>query len=310
MKINRRVLGILILTLALLMVSFFSACSDRDSKNYAPDEGSSVIDGGNLIMPSGEGRKIIYNVNAVIETDKFNQTLEKIDDSLNQINSDEEKKSYISKSEIESDNPYAEITLRIKTEKLPIFLDMFSDFGTVINRQVSSEDITEKYADTAAELAAYQAELVILQGLLEETTNPDTAFKYTTRITEINKKINYYQSLLNSYDSVVDFSTVTLRIYAKGAVPPAEKYTTKIEKVFFGSLDFLAEIFKFLFLALVAIWPYALIALGLFFLIKYIRRYLKKKYPHKFKSKLNQFENPDQNNSYQNKEQDNDKTIY
>lgn len=306
MKSNRRILGILILALALLMVSFFSACSDRGSKNYTP-EGSSTIDGGNLIMPSGEGRKIVYTVNAVIETNDFNQTLVKIDDGLNQINSDEEKKSYISKSEIESDNPYAEITLRIKTEKLSVFMDMFSEFGSVVNRQISSEDITEKYADTAAELAAFQAELVLLQERLEGTTDPDTAFKYTTRITEINKKINYYQSLLNSYDSVVDFSTVTLRIYAKGAVPPAEKYTTKIEKVFFGSLDFLAEIFKFLFLALVAIWPYALIALGLFFGIKYTRRYLKKKYPHKFKSKSKQFQNLDQNESYQNKEQGNDK---
>lgn len=304
MKISRSIKAVLILSLTLLLVCSFAACRSAKNSNNLPNEGGSTIDGVNLIMPSGEGRKIIYTVNAVIESDDFNKTLNSIDDCINQINSGEEEKSYISQSDIQSDDLFAEITLRIKTQKLSDFMNMFSQFGTVVNRKISSEDITEKYADTAAELAAYQAELQLLQERLEQTTDPDVAFKYTARITDINQKINYYQNMLNSFDSDVDFSTVTLRIYAKGTVPPAEKYTTKIEKVFFGSLDFLLEIFKFLFLALIAIWPYALIALGLFFIIKYTRRYLKKKYPHKFKSKSHTAQSSDENTAQLNNNQE------
>ena len=279
MKTKQNIISAIIIILCLtILSSFFVACSKSSGLNHYPNEGGATTDGSGLIMPSGENRKIIYDVYAAIETDNFSNTLKAIENAIVEINTDCEDKSYVSKSEIDNATSYAEIVLKVNTDKLAVFLNKFSDFGRVVNRHISSEDITEKYADTAAIIAAYNAELQLLQEKLEKENNTDVAFRYTTRITQINKEINYYQSLLNSYDSVVDFSTVTLRIYSKGEVPIEEKYDKKIEKVFFGSLNFLLEILKFLFLALIAIWPYALIALAVFLLIKYIRKYLKKKH--------------------------------
>jgi|AGTN01.1.fsa_nt_gi hypothetical protein len=279
----------LVLLIALATVITAAACSNRnDSRGAAPENssGDKASYESSLILPAGsEERKIVYNVKAVIETEDFEATLDKIESSLGEINEGETETSYISNSDISFTTPHAEITLKIKTEKLSEFLDKLPDMGEVVNKTVSSKDITEQYADAGATLQAYQTELAILQERLEDEHNPSYAFQYTTRINEINKQINYYQSMLNKLDSSVEYSDVTLSIYAEGKAPAKEKYNEKANRVFYGSLEVLGEIFKFLGLAIVAVWPYALIGLGLFFGVKYLRRFLKKKYPDKFGKK-------------------------
>jgi ABC-type Fe3+-hydroxamate transport system substrate-binding protein len=74
----------------------------------------------------------------------------------------------------------------------------FSELGDIINKDIQTEDITDKYTDASAVITAYQTELAILQQRLSEESNPSYAFQYSERITEINTIINKYQSMLNS----------------------------------------------------------------------------------------------------------------
>lgn len=272
----------LIVLLLIVLTVLVAGCSAKNL-SYEGDSSSDNynLDSNNLILPEESDRKIVYTITAQIQTEDFNESRQKIfDETLT-------AQGYIESSNINDTegNQNASYTLRIKTENLNAFLDKFETFGTVYSQNSYSEDITQNYIDVSAKIDAYTNEIELLEQYCETEEDPSIVFQYTQRISQLTETLSNYQMQLNVFDSMVEYSTVNIYLYGKGTTIPKLSFDNKIEEVFFGSLTVLIEILKFIVLAVIAIAPFAAVGAILYFGIKYLIIYLKKRFPEKFKEK-------------------------
>lgn len=276
MKNKKLVLCILILFSAML----FASCSSYNEG--AMDSGEYGSSTGDIIVLSDAQSKIIYYATLQIETQNFEQSVLKIKSELTAA------EGYIQDFHTAKNNNknYAEYTLRVKTENLSVFLDNISIDDKILFQTINSENATLEYYNVEAEMQAYQTEKTMLNNMIEEEMDSDIKLEYLRRITEINAKLNLYQSQLNLIDDKVEYSTVTLYLYESGStVPRIDNYGKKITNTFTDSLNILVEILKYILLIIVALVPFAALFFALFFGIKYLLKYLKKRWPDRFVKK-------------------------
>lgn len=105
---------------------------------------------------------------------------------------------------------YANITLRVPSERLDGFLSMLGDQCNVTSRNVSSDDITLQYVDAESYVKALEIERDRLLELLEQADTIDTMLTIESKLTEIKYQMENYQSQLRLMDNQVSFSTVNI----------------------------------------------------------------------------------------------------
>lgn len=276
MKNKKRLL--MAITVILCLLVFLTACgSGADSKKDENSQGQETSQGLDASNDSDTSRKIVYTERAQIETKEYRK-------SMNAIYAALQEDDYVESSEehLVSDKWNATVVLRIKTERLAAFKAKYSEWGTIISASSNSEDVTLKYSNFEATKEAYQKQLKIYQDLLKqemEKNNPSitNVEQYSIKITELERKINESQTNLNILIAQIEFSTVTLMIYEKGSKIEVEKnYSTKLGEMFANSWKALGVFFQYLFLGIIAVLPFAIfgavVFVGVFFLIKYIKK--------------------------------------
>lgn len=258
-----------------LSLALFASCSGG-VKNSTDEGGSVGKDGLTLIV--NPTRKIVYTVNAVIETGDFTDTVDKVNNALDSINALDTEKllTYVEYSSWDGEQSLT-LRLRIKTEHLQTFIDGFDTLGRIKSRTISSEDITARYSELAATISAYETEVEYIEGILATETDFYTRQQFLSRISQLNIDINYYKNQLAAYDESVEYSTVTLRIYGIGKAPARELYPTKLKKAFYGSLDAVAIFFKTALIVIVWILPFAALGGGVFAAVYFPTKHFKKK---------------------------------
>ncbi len=212
----------------LLMGAFvfaMSGCSaDEMSEDYEPeygfnDEDTSLTDpdpvvedakeqGGDVVedndAPELENRKIIYEADlemAVLNpTEVYNDVLDTIDSYT----------AYIEEADITS-NHY-EVVIRVLSSEFDAFVEDVKTNGELVSYQKTSEDITNSYSTFEARKDALETRHTRILELIAVAEDLDTILILEEERYEIEAELNLIGAKLANYDSLVDYSTVTLEI--------------------------------------------------------------------------------------------------
>ncbi len=104
--------------------------------------------------------------------------------------------------------------IRIPSENYRTFLSRLEENGAchMTNLCENVEDVTESYYDIQNRLTTQQTKLTRLQELLSQAESVEDIITIESEISEVEYLIDYYTGILNSYDSQVAYSTVTLNL--------------------------------------------------------------------------------------------------
>lgn len=195
--------------------------SYAESYEKAMDDGlitnkyfSSASDTGETAVSPAAARKLIKNVTLELETREFESFIQQMSDRVTATG------GYIESSSMDggrySSNSYytrnASFVVRIPADQLDGFCSGIAGISNVIYRHENTNDVTLRYYDTESHMKALQSEYETLVGILEKCTKLEDVISVQSRITEVLYQIESYKTTLNNYDSLVAYSTVTMRV--------------------------------------------------------------------------------------------------
>ena len=137
----------------------------------------------------------------------------------------------------------SEFVFRIPTGELDGFTAKVAELGNVLSQYTTTDDVTEKYFDTEARLAALKLERDKYMELLDRADNMDYIISLTNALSEVNYQIELYTGTLNKYDSLIAYSTVTV----------------KLANAFSGSLEAFSLMCQTIIIGLTAALPFLII---------------------------------------------------
>lgn len=179
----------------------------------APEESGEIVTGGGII-----DRKIIKTVDLSMETQAFDELLEKIGretqdaggyveySSVGGMASEWEKAAGITQSR------YASMTVRVPTDKLDAYLDSIRAAGHVLRESTSTQDVTLQYTDVESHKTALLTEQTRLFELMEQADTVEDLISIESRLSEIRYWLEYYESQLRIYDNQIDYTAISLYI--------------------------------------------------------------------------------------------------
>ena len=232
----------------------------------AYDEGSADgtgidIDGNSSVLEPSVERKIIYTGNISARTKNFDEDYDMIMDSVKKAG------GYIENANVYGTEPeewqdegrYAEITIRVPSDKFDEFIDMLKGVGETTNSSVSGRDISLQYFDIETRLENLRIREERLQELLEQAASLEDIIELERELANVSYEIQSYEIEKRNYDSLIDFSQiyVSLQEVADQAeiVAPQETVGESMKNGFFNVLNGLAVFGRWLIVAIVAISP-------------------------------------------------------
>ncbi len=225
-----------------------------------------------------QDRKIIWTVNMHMETKDITNLLNGLNKQI------EEYDGYIEYSSISGNNQNhnvtrrANITARIPSDKLDVFLEQMGQLGIVTESDRHREDITFRYNDTSNRIKSLRIEQERLFELLEKATDLESIILLEQRLTEVRLQIENYTSTLNLYDNQVNYSTVYLYIREVGHVSKQQddsivsRISTGLSETFYDIKVTTEDIFVFTIVKLPIIAVYAVIIAAAVIVVKRVRK--------------------------------------
>ena len=155
-------------------------------------------------------RKIVWTVDMEVETLEFDNFLAQLDQAVQEFGGYLESSSVSGNSIQYASSRNGALTVRIPSQQLDAFLSQVGQIGTVTYTNKSSEDITLDYIDVESRIAALEVEQERLLSLLEQADDLNSVIQLESRLSEVRYQLESYRSTQNRYDSMVDYSTVTI----------------------------------------------------------------------------------------------------
>ncbi len=210
----KRFFQYLCICLLSILCVLFVGCGANGAQNYssAPETGNDVGDKTQSVTISNPlNRKIVYTVRLQADCEDVKDAKGKLDEKCTTLGGYIE---YNSEDYAEGKCTYAYITYRVPTDKLNDFIAQAEKSGEITSKSVDTTDITTAYVNASAQKTALETRKAALQALLN-----DTAVSASDRITIINEiskvdtELQSIELLLTQYDSMVDYSTVTVTLH-------------------------------------------------------------------------------------------------
>lgn len=155
------------------------------------------------------GAKKIYRATLALQTLEFEKADESIAGLVEQYGGYFEEKNVATYS---SNYRHADYTVRVPAEKFESFCTQVGELCHVTYTTSSAEDISQTYYDTKARLETAQIKLERLQELLKKADNMADIITIESAISETEYEIDSLSGTLRSYDSLVDYATVYLKL--------------------------------------------------------------------------------------------------
>ena len=267
---KKKLVNLFSLMFAILLIIFsFAGCGANSKYNktdeiveYDSEETVEDVDlKGNTDKTILDNRKIIENINLSIQTKEYDKLIEKINNQIKDLG------GYIQSSnsygrEYDSDaTRTAEYTIRIPANKSGEFTDYISKNSVVVNKSVTTEDVTLKYVDMESRVGVLEAEKTALENLLKSATKTSDIIDIRDKLTDVIGDIESYKSQLRTYDNLVSYSTITITVNEVERTAVVEKQGvwqrigTNLKNNFLDVWNFLVNFFVFMISAI----PYLII---------------------------------------------------
>lgn len=240
-------------------------------------------------VDSGLAEKIIYVVNANIETLEFEQTVERVYSLLT------ENSAFIERSEISGTNynhtyngnpelRFAYFTIRVPKDRLNAMTSSLESLGNVLFLRSDAENITAQFSDTQSRLNSLRTQEERLLDMLSKAESVENMLDIEERLAYTRYQIESLTSALRNWQNSVDYSTLNIRIdevwvYTEPVQEPEpelpywEQIGDGIVKSAGSVADFFTSVFKWIAMNLPVIGILVVIAIVLIIII---RRVIKK----------------------------------
>lgn len=283
MKKIKVIAALLVLT---TLVFTFAACSKAQSDGTYPDvppatlspsQGSHLkndtsaesSDSFSGILSSSADRKLIYYVSIEYDVDDAAKSVDAITAKV------AEHDGYVESSSLSGSNSKrASLVVRIPVAKVDAFLGGIAVVGDVVNKTITSEDVTARLETIEDKLAELNGQLTFYRAI--DTTGFSLAEQMTVydKITSLEAQIKTNEDKRDSLSARVDYTTISITLYQDYVAPVVEKETfgAKLWRNLKESLASVGDVFKFIVNAVVVILPYAVIIGVIVTVVVVIRR--------------------------------------
>lgn len=168
-------------------------------------------DGADLSGALPQNRKIILNADLQMEAMDFSATCAALRAAAQEAggylaNSQQETPSY------EGAQRWTRYTFRIPAGRYSDFLNSASGAGNVTSLSESSDDVTADYVDVEARITALETQQERLLAMLEQAGELETLLAIQDQLTEVQYRLESYESQKRVYDDQVDYSTITVTV--------------------------------------------------------------------------------------------------
>lgn len=161
----------------------------------------------------GENVKLIYSAYINLQTVDFEKAeLQFI--AVVEANEGYFESSYVDRGSYysEGNHIYGSYTVRIPQKNYEAFLASVSETSHVVSINKNVTDIGMEYFDTETRLNTLQAKFDRLTELFQQATQMSDIISLESALADTQYEIDMYTSTLNRYDSLVDYSTVTVSL--------------------------------------------------------------------------------------------------
>ena len=234
-------------------------------------------------------RKLIKTVNMTVETEKYDELVQKLYQKIEILGGYVENFSSFGMD----NNRYGNITARIPKANLDAFLETVEGSSNITYRQESVEDVTLNYVDLESHKKMLLKEQERLLELLDMAETIEDIITIESRLTEVQYQIESMESQLRTYDNQIDYSTVYLDIEEVVRYTPQEPRGAweQIKTGFMENLYSVGDGLRSFFIGLIISIPnlvvffavIGILALIVKFIIKWEKKHLAKKAEEKKK---------------------------
>ncbi|MBR6789558.1 MAG: DUF4349 domain-containing protein [Oscillospiraceae bacterium] len=184
--------------------------------DYAVEEEMESATADSMASTSSSGsaaeQKIILYLDYEIETLEFDKSAAALENLCAQLGGYVQD-SYRSGDSINYENlHHASYTFRIPKERLEEFRKGAEGVGTVTSVSTRSDNVTEHYYDIESRLASLRTQEERLLALMEKSETLTDVIELEQALANVTYEIESLTSSLRRYDSLVDYSTVTVRL--------------------------------------------------------------------------------------------------
>jgi hypothetical protein len=177
-------------------------------------------------------------------------------------------------SETVTDNE-VRVTLRIRSDRLDPFIEAIEADHSVTRIERTATDISLGYQDVSARIDALEAEEARLVSLYGSASLADM-ITINARLTELTLELAGLKGELDMFDSLSDYSTVTIWIN-ESAVPESVGFVRHVVDGFLGGVDFVIAFARGLAVVVATLVPVMVVGLPIGYgVLRLVRRYERK----------------------------------
>ncbi len=201
------------------------------------------------LLEPGVNRKIVYYGTINTQTENYSKDYNAILSKLSEM------KGYVQNLSVSGTEPEewqdtgrtAQMTLRVPSNKFDEFMSFLGGLGETINTSVNGDDISLQYFDTETRLKTLRTREGRLQALLEKAATMEDIIELEQALADVSYEIQSLEMNLRDYDSLIDYSTVTItlqEVQVISEVKPSSPKTLgeRISSGFYSVLNVLADI--------------------------------------------------------------------
>lgn len=225
------------------------------SEKLLPDENGTNKEAYKSKKTDTISKKIIKKGDMKIQVGDIKKTQNQVNEIIKKNN------AYIQKEEFQNTDMDDNLTLiiRVPHKNFDALINSFSDgVGTVLSKNISSNDVTEEYTDIAIKLANKKIYLEKYRDMLKKAATTKDMLEIQENIRELEDEIDIAEGSLRFIDDRVNYSTLNLNLYKE------KVRSSTTSKIGFGSrfVDSLTEgwnSFVSFLLGMVSLWPFFLL---------------------------------------------------
>lgn len=251
-----------LVTFVLLLFLLVGCAESSPNGNGSTDNDETVV-----LAESTATRKIIYDVSMNLES----KEIEAVYNSVKaRLNTDEwvDSESF--------GTSYSRLVLRVKSDRLNAFIAEINNAYDVNSYNKSATDISITYYDKTARVLTLEAEQTRLLELYETATVSEM-IEINQRISEIEIELQQLNGDINQYDSLIDYSRVTIHIRSTASFM-SMTLPEKMWAALKGGFTAFLRILELLLLAFLALIPFIVVGVpAIFGLIKLNKHLIKKR---------------------------------
>lgn len=176
---------------------FYDAAAEVDTSDDA---------GGSSVLPANT--KLIYSADIAMETTEFDAAEQAISRIAESLGGWFESRSIYQGGGSRS----LRCTVRVPAKSFQSFLEQAGQAAHVTSRDEYTEDVSEAYYDQESRLVTQRTKLDRLHALLAQATEMEAIISLENAISDTELEIEQLTGSLRKYDSLVGYSTITVRL--------------------------------------------------------------------------------------------------